>query len=179
MLQQLVQVLVLLEGGRTCRRICCLVDSHDYTGGIQCLAGVTDRTHGRTLLHLGSLSGTSGTSYWSPSYWTSAHSLRLQPQDVKHSMRGCENGTVFSWDFPFQLPMRHPGPHCRVTHSMTRGIWLSISLSESCNSHLDRSVVLCNPQNPHLSALAKLSPRKEARLPLRFSPNCLLALRCA
>ena len=37
--------------------------------------------------------------------------------------------------------------------------------------------MLCNPQNPHLSALAKLSIGKEAILPLSLSSDCLYLWR--
>ncbi len=56
-----VSELVRLEDDRTCRKTCCLADSHDHTGGTQCLARVTDRTLSRTPLPHGSQSDSLGT----------------------------------------------------------------------------------------------------------------------
>ena len=58
-------------------------------------------------------------------------------------------------------------PRHSYRQQYTRNAWLSITVSEPCST-----------QNPHLSALAKLSTQKEAIIPLSFSPNCLLTLRC-
>ena len=81
----------------------------------------------------------------------------------------------------FPISTRHEAsrPSFPCHQEYTRCIWLSILLSEPCISPLDRPVVVCNPQNPHLSGLAKLSARKKAILPLYFSSNYLLALKYA
>ena len=59
------------------------------------------------------------------------------------------------------------------------------SMSHGCQSPsrsptvvLDMRTEYRSPQNPRLSALAKLSNWKKAILPLSFSPDCLLAFRC-
>ncbi len=54
--------------------------------------------------------------------------------------------------------MRHPVPHHPCHQEYIHGTWLSISISEPCGS----------PRNPRLSALAKLSTRKESYVPYLF-----------
>ena len=76
-------------------------------------------------------------------------------------------------DFPYQLAMRHPAPHCLVANDMSMAPGCQSPLRSPAIVSLDVRIVHHCPWHPRPSALAKLSTRKKAILSLSSSSDCL------